>query len=343
VRDRPSSRSGSHSRAVSRSRTRAPSVRYISKPVVSKTDWKKAEAFVKEVHKLPVYLIAGHSCICNKGGMCDGERHPFAFNLPENTYIVNMVQPGDYSCTIDSVIRINVDAIRKFLFVHDTDDIDMSDVVGKSRFSFFSGLQRAVGPSKHPNISYTFNQNGLDGKLLPREQNPYGVYNISRSLYSFMDINNSTSIIPQDPLRNNWSLKQIINQVYETEGIPKGIFISTGCLAACNSEGSETSMHEASMMMATANAEYRTHRETLTGEELDKKLISRPYNVGIHYPHSALDPKLVKEMAAEGLYDIKSFADAPLLFNHTNHAAMEGMMRKRFKSPASHPGATAKP
>lgn len=300
-------------------------------------------AFIKEVDILPVYLIAAHSCICSKGATCYGEKHPFSFNLPENTYIVNMVQPGDYSCTSDSAIRINVDYIRKFLYVHDTDDVVMSDVVGKSKFSFFSGLQRAVGPSEHPNISYTFNENGPDGKLLPRDKNPYGVYNISRSLYSFMDLDNSTSIIPQDPSRKNWSLKQIINEVYETEGIPKGIFISTGCLTACNSAGSEASMREAGMIMATADAEYRTHRETLTAEELDKKLISRPYNVGIHYPHAALDPKLVKDMAAEGLYDVKSFADVPLLFDRTNRNAMEEIMRKRFKSPATHPGATAKP
>lgn len=311
-------------------------------PVVSKTDWKKAEAFVKEVDKLPVYLIAAHSCICSKGATCYGEKHPFAFELPDNTYIVNMVQPGDYSCVLDSIVHLNVNYIRKFLYVHDVDDVEMSDLVGKSNFSFFSGLQRAVGPSEQPNILYTFNEKGPDGQFLTRDKNPYGVYDISDE-FSSRDYKNSMSIIPQDPTRKNWSLKQIISDVYKATGKRKGVFISTGCLSPCKSADSGPSMREAGMIMAKADAEYRTHRETLTAEELDKKLIERPYNMGIKKPHAALDPRLIKEMAAEGLYDVKLFADVPLLFNSTNHAAMEKIMRKRFKSPASPRSTTDSP
>jgi len=246
-----------------------------------------------------------------------------------------MVQPGDYSCVIDSNVHVNVNNIRKFLYVHDTDDVEMSDVVGKSKFSFFSGLQRAVGPSEQPNILYTFNEEGPDGELLPRDKNPYGVYDISNE-FSSRDYRNSMSIIPQDPTRKNWSLKQIITDVYKAEGKRKGVFISTGCLTPCNSKiDSKASMREAGMLMAKAAAEYRSHRETLTAEELHKMTIARPYNAGIHNPHAALDPKLVKEMADENLYDLQLFADAPKLFNQTNRAAMEAMMKRPFKSPAS--------
>lgn len=245
-----------------------------------------------------------------------------------------MVQAGDYACIVDSTIHLYVNYIRKFLYIHDIDDADIDDAVGKSDFSFFSGLQRAVGPSEHPNILYTFNETGRDGVLLSRDENPYGVYDISDKSSSTEYVN-SMSIIPQDISRKNWSLKQIIQDVYKKTGKRKGVFISTGCLSSCNTRDSGPSIREAGMLMAKADAEYRTHRETLTAEELEKKLIKRPYNLGIPKPHAALDPKLIKEMAEEGLYDLKSFTDLPLLFNSTNHAAMEGMMRKPFKRPAS--------
>jgi hypothetical protein len=307
----------------------AKGARLANRVSVIKTNMKKATDLIMEVDTLPVYLIAAHSCICKKEGKCYGEDAEFSFQIPEDTYIINMVQPGDTSCTDDYQVVSHVDSIRMFLYVHGTDDTELQDTVGKSKFSFFGGIQRAVGPSEQPNIAYTFNEM-KDGKLLPRSENPYGVYDITHSAPR-RDFKNSESIIPQDPSRNNWFLKDVIKEVYAAKGIRKAIFVSSGCLDSCG-KGDPTGLNAAATIMYIANEEYKTHRETLTAGELAAIQVPRPFNRGIHRPHYAFEPAEMQRMLNAGLINAEGIAAYPNLIHNSNKQKVEKMIDRKLNN-----------
>jgi hypothetical protein len=139
--------------------------------------------------------------------------------------------------------------------------------VGKTKFSFFSGLQRAASPYDqeeepvlYPNIAFSFNK---EGDLDPTN-NDQGVYLMPK----FGKINNTMSILPQDPKRENWFLEDIVQEVYEKTGTHKGIFLLGGCLSICSLRQKMSDLNRAAELIHLANVRYTSVRETFTQEEM---------------------------------------------------------------------------
>jgi hypothetical protein len=201
--------------------------------------------------------------------------------------------------------------------------------VGLTKFSLFAGFQRAVGPhTPYPNIAFTLNNLDEGGKVLPPNQNPYGVYDLSR----VQQRTNEHSIIPQDAARRNWTLHDIIQDVYRATGIHQGIFINGGCLTACSPSNTPTdsytpeiiaaterSMRAAGMMMQTAEAVYKTSNPVLTAGELVALGMTRPAEPISQYPPDRyyLTPAN-RELYAKGLIQ-----QMPLRFA-TNYSGVSG-------------------
>lgn len=276
-------------------------VKVITHSTVSKTRFDLAKKLIQTINRLPVYLISAHACICKKGATCFGERHPFTFEVPRNTFIVSIAQPGEtvLGC-VDPTINYHVNDIKQFLYLHSTSDIKVSSDIGKTQYQFFSGLQRASHPSAYPNVLYTFNEFNEDGTILKRNRNPYGVYEITDLMqYSRTNI---TSIIPQDILRENWTLHDIINEVYAKTHRRNGIFISSGCLVGCFTDEPLASLKEAGEIAHIADNEYNTNNETLTAKELLSIGGTLPVNSGVMEPFTRLNPKVLEQMVKSGLY-----------------------------------------
>lgn len=258
-----------------------PGARLVTNPVIhgrlNKTESLK---FIELVNKLPIYFIKGHSCICVDGSDCFGERVPPTFNLTKDTYIINMGQPGDgVKPVTDRYVYQHVEDFRRLLYLHGPDDFAPSSEVGQGRFSLFAGFQRAVGPHDYPNITYTFNDTDEAGRALPRSENPYGVYDLSRPLHP----TNDNSLIPQDAARQNWTMHDIIQDVYRVTGRRQGIFISAGCLTTCKHdetdeayESEKVSLRNAGMLTHTAESAYKGMKPVLTAGELITLGMSRP-------------------------------------------------------------------
>ena len=293
-------------------------VRLAGPVTVSQMNIPAALAFVEEVNDLPIYLISAHSCICMEGHSdeCFGKSVPFSFKLPENTYVLSFAQPGDkVVCSgTDTLLRSAVDDIRQYLYLHGTDDIRRGKGVGVSRFHMFAGVQRAVGPSEYPNIYYTFNE--YDGEeLVAREKNPYGVYNISKKRAGKFSKNNTDSIIEQNAAHANWSLQDIIKEVYRKEGIKRAVFLNTGCLVGCFSDELLGSLDKAAEILYTANEEYKGLRETFTAAELAQHAVARPTNRGVNVPfvHQAIESHL--DDVASGIVSPKTHRRYPLVLH----------------------------
>lgn len=259
-----------------------PGARLVNKPVIhGKLNKPESLKFIEFVNRLPIYFIKGHSCICVDGSECFGETVPPTFTLTKDTYIINMGQPGDgVRHVVDSHVYEHVEDFRRLLYLHGPDDFAPSPEVGRSRFSLFAGFQRAVGPHvSYPNIAFTFNETDETGRVLPRNENPYGVYDLSQPLHP----TNDNSLIPQDPARENWTLHDIIQDVYKVTGKRQGIFISGGCLSTCKHdetdeayESEKTSLRNAGILTHAAEAIYKAVKPVLTARELITLGMSRP-------------------------------------------------------------------
>jgi hypothetical protein len=259
-----------------------PGARLINKPQIHGR-FHKADTmrFIEHINRLPIYFINAHSCICTEGHDCFGEIVSPTFTLTKDTYMINMGQPGDsVTDAVDRIVVDHVEDFRRFLYLHGPDDFAPSELVGKTHFSFFAGFQRATGPrTLYPNIAYTFNHTDADGKTVPRIENPYGVYDLSRHLHH----SNNNSLISQDAARTNWTLEDIIQDVYRVSGRREGIFISGGCLTPCRHPQTPESyaaekqtMRTAGVLMHAAEAAYKGSRPVVTAGELVALAMSRP-------------------------------------------------------------------
>ena len=153
-------------------------IRFVKKAnmPVSKTNIEKALQFYISLQEVPMYLVLGHACICPESGLCfDETPKRTEFAIPNNTYFVNFAQPGDFYSGSTSRLLKNTGNIRSFLSLHSESDIPTTNEVGKTKFSFFSGLQRATSPDDrglepvfYPNIAFSFNKdNGKQPILDP--------------------------------------------------------------------------------------------------------------------------------------------------------------------------------
>jgi hypothetical protein len=274
-------------------------------------DFQKAKADLKG---LPIYLISAHSCLVPIGIPCFRERPDPSFEIPADTYVLSFSQANDLFCgsdQIDKLIIRNRESIREYLYMHDTNDVLDHPLVGETHFSLFTGLTRATSsteePTPYPNIAFTFNSHDVTDEL-----NPYGVYCIdSVDRYEGLaTLNNTKSIIRENHKRNNFMLKDIIQEVYKATGSNKGIFISTGCLHVYPSSSSTKKIARESARFAgnlihIANNYYRTLRPTWTKEEMASlgQFDKVPLDIPTRYPVTAMDPVEVMEMEHDELLD----------------------------------------
>jgi hypothetical protein len=304
-------------------------VKFMKTTSVSKTNVHEATKFQEEIEKIPIYFINGHACICNIKGPCHGEETEPLFKIPDNAYLLTFGTATDF-CGLTEyqmpILHGYVSDIRKYLLVHSASNVNLANNIGKSKFSFFADLKRAAQNIDnrnivYPNMNYSFN-NKVDDKLTPRDKNPYGVYRLDVPELP-NPINNTFSIIPQDPKRRNWFLSDIITEVYKKTRVHKGIFINGGCLSSCTSEPVGKHMDKAGQIMAYAHTIYPTLRETLTKDEALALGRSLPRNYGLHKPFTFDNPDEMKEFVNAGLYDPSAIANMDLLYHEENKAVMK--------------------
>lgn len=299
-------------------------VKFMKTSSVSKTNVDKATKFQEEIEKIPIYFINGHACICNVKGPCHGEETEPLFKIPDNAYLLTFGTATDFSGLTEyqmPILHGYVSDIRKYLLVHSASNVNLANNIGKSKFSFFADLKRAAQNIDnrnivYPNMNYNFN-NKVNSELTPRDKNPYGVYRLDVPELP-NPINNTASIIPQDPKRRNWFLSDIIAEVYTKTRIHKGIFINGGCLSSCTREPVGKHMDKAGQIMAYAHTIYPTLRETLTKDEVKALGRTPPYNYGLYRPFTFENPDEAKEMVNAGLYDPKAIVDLDLLYHEEN-------------------------
>ena len=308
-------------------------VKFMKTTSVSKTNIDKAAKFQKEIEKIPVYFINAHACICSTKGPCHGDTPEPLFKIPDNAYLLTFGTATDF-CGLTEyqmpILHGYVSNIRKYLLVHSASNVNLANNIGKSKFSFFADLKRATqsidGESiLYPNMNYSFNNKVNDIFTTP-DKNPYGVYRLDVPELP-NPINNTASIIPQDPKRRNWFLSDILMEVYKKTGIHKGIFINGGCLSSCTSEPVGKHMDKAGQIMAYAHTIYPTLRETLTKEEAVALGRSLPRNYGLHKPFTFDNPDEMKEFVNAGLYDPSAVANMDLLYHNENKAVMEALKK----------------
>jgi len=274
------------------------------------TDFHENRDYLKS---LPIYLIVAHSVLPPIGVPCFRDRPQISFEIPDDTHVISFAQSNDVFCgteQTDKLIVVHQDSLCDYLFLHDIDDIREIDSVGTTDFSFFSGLLRATATAEYPNIAYTFNNGDLSGA----EHNPYGVYRIDlMSDHEGIEVfNNTKSIVKENLTRNNFMLKDVIEEVYDATGSRKGIFISTGCLPICPTTSiskkiARESVKFAGNLLHIANNEYRTTRPTWTRTEIDAMglLDLIPFDIAVKYPMTAMDPAELIEMEQEQLSEAK--------------------------------------
>ena len=275
---------------------------------------------------IPIYFITAHSCLCAFDRPCYGEKRNLTFSIPPETYIVSLSQVNDAfagSLSLDREIVTNSDALRRYLYVHDTGDLLDNPEVGSTKFSLFSGILRAISTpeevTEYPNIAFTFN----DAKETAAEKNFAGVYAIDNvGTYSGLKtLNNSNSIVPQDFSRKNFFLEDIIQEVYKTTGIHKGIFVCSGCLPICpNKKLKEAHIQDTiqkiGSIMHIANCRYNTIHPTWTKDEMRQMGREHciPNDIAIKCLATGIDPSEVFEMHKSDLVDAENILkDLPAL------------------------------
>ena len=293
---------------------------------VSKTNIAKAKKFQETIDKLPIYFLNAHACICDLTGPCHGnDINPF-FSIPNDTYLLTFGTPPDFSCLTENAIPLlqgNLQSIRKFLGTHSAANVTMAPEIGKSVFSMFSDLKRATQSIDgeqimYPNINYSFN----DKEAKSPEENKYGVYRLDVPEH-IEKVNNTMSLISQNPEQRNWFLADIIQEVYKKTGIKKGIFINGGCLSSCTQVQSGPHMDKAGELMNYAHTIYPTLRETLTADEMKLIGTTAPFNRGLYGPFTFENPAEIKAMVNANLLDPKAVANLNKMYHPENAAAIK--------------------
>jgi hypothetical protein len=324
-----------------------------------------AEATQVEVMNIPMFLIDAHACLCAPSkDKCFGRPYESVFTLPKDTFLLSFAQSGEGACTTPGTVWSMEDNMRKYLYTHSEGDIGGNDRVGRSRFSFFSGIRRAVGgtnptngyTTEIPNINFTMNESdknpdgsikkGANGKtvLIPRASNPYGVYDANDPTIVDADgyyrPNNTMSLLPQDPDREDWTLKDIIEEVYRIRKIRSAIFVSLGCLSPCGKAVTSDDLTEAGILFDRANAEYVNLRETFTESEMRSLGIEQPYNLGLVKQQAYPNASEVLAGIKAGLHN-RELLEVPRAYHYENRNEIARALRaskairERFVSGAS--------
>ena len=314
-------------------------IRFVNKAsIVSKTNIEKALQFYISLEEVPMYLILGHACICPTSGLCFNELpKKTEFAITNNTYFVNFAQPGDlYSGSTRKVLK-NMANIRSFLSLHSESDILTTNNVGKTKFSFFSGVQRATSPDDqgeepvfYPNIAFSFNKYDETNTILDPTKNDQGVFVLPK----FGKLNNTMSILPQDANRKNWFLEDIVQEVYEKTGTNKGIFVLAGCLSICSLRQKMSDLNRAAELMHLANVRYTSLRETFTKEEMIQYIGSRalPVDEGTYDPLTTMSPMEIQHMTNLGVTCPRRIMEIPYILHDNNLEKVRSMANKITKN-----------
>jgi len=292
------------------------------------------------LNKIPVYLISGHSCIADEirdtGTAKYGDIHfPFAFTVPQNTFLLTFVDPGSMTCLYkgqEAYIRTQAPLIRQFFYLHGPDEF-----LGHMKGSMFSRATRATGgpdtPIAYPNVSYTFEPS----KDLPRGENNYGVFDISDQ-YGTKELTNLESLIaqfdPSKPLdsvnKADWTLEDIIKRVYEVTRTDKGIFINAGCMTSCQKGGK--SIDKAAQLIYEADAMYRNIIPVVGRRNIEQGLPpAYLFTDHTHLPRApmgALDLPEFRRMLESGLYKASAFEEILHEFHQDDREAAREIIRE---------------
>lgn len=328
-----------------------PGVKFITsynKPSKNTVELSEAETLIQEVQDLPVYFISGHSCICPRDKPCFfGRKEPSEFTIPEDTYIVSYASPGEFFCGDDRVLLSNYKVIRDYLYMHSQSDLNVSDEVGTSKLSFFSGIKRATStrdtPIEYPNIGFELVSfyEGANGKkikekgIMPPAYNPHGIYKASYAVSEISygkKLDNRIAYIPQEESHKDMYLKDIIELVYAKSGTRKGVFILGGCLETCMNGQSREDLNVAARKMEYANNMYNTIKKTFVKEDLQRLNLERfiPGDNGLHIdkPFSTISVEEIEEMKKAGLTTAQAYAELPYLLHDTNLGNLEKLAAK---------------
>jgi len=298
-------------------------VKFMNKPAnVSGFNKRASQRFIAEMSSLPVYVIRAHSCV-ETPASAKKRKIAQTIEIPADTYIVTFGSPGDYMCTSNNRL-INIKArladIRKYMYLHSQSDVK-PHISKKPMMSIFSDMKRAAqyrtGSERimYPNISYTMNN--IDPERMTRsavQDNDYGVYRIDDvPIFQIQEFTNKdNSLVSQNINRDDWSLDQIIEEVYQKTGIRKGIFISLGCLSACgDSSGAPNALMDMASLYEEANALYNTVRPTMTKGEVLANFgeAALAKDVPTNQPITRWTPGMYERMVKEGLVDPEEWTE----------------------------------
>jgi len=200
--------------------------------------------FYYDLLETPIYHIRCHARMCIEPSCFPPAvlKRETTFHLPPSTFLLNLTAGGEVCwmpSTITDALHQQKDSIRNLLAVRDRSDILYADpgtvsVVAaetETENRLLSLLNRATD-CVYPNFYCNLR---LDDKLKS------GIYMVAKSVsmtvhatsvarpYSLHDnkIIDETTVSPSAD--GIWTLQEIINTVYTKTGIPKGIFIFTGC------------------------------------------------------------------------------------------------------------------
>jgi hypothetical protein len=300
---------------------------------------------VKEIRSLSVFLISAHACLCPFESKCFGADIPPTFELPKQTFTLSFSQAGDATCVHDPYVIQKYQILRDYLYLHSQGDINNSANVGTTKFSMFSGMRRAVGPTEYPNINFTLN----DAPGTARKDNPYGVYELTSKAFtnalSHETLNNTLSILSEDASRTDWTLQQIIQEVYAKKKISSALFIIGGCLTSCNNpdkakteadrEKISADLTRHGLLQDIANNEYTNRRHVYTLEEIQsmKQYKNIVPNIPVSYLQSFPQPGEYREMLKAGLMTPVTFKTLPEIVHHENRAQLEKEFKFKFDAP----------
>ena len=265
---------------------------------------------MRDVLTTPVYVIDAHSCILNPYYAKENDIQLY-FKIPKDTYIVSFGSPGDYICTDNETVQVlhqHLEDIRKFMYVHsDSDVLDTPNHWKRKReHSLFGSMKRAAETTLYPNIS--FDLNNIDKERPTRRAyNQYGVYRLD-TLTDVRGLNNTHSLITHDLSRENFTLQDLIQEVYAKTGVHKGIFISLGCLSPYQGKATTKFIEKAEHVYETANILYNTVKPTMTKEEIIKRFGSSalPVDILIDYTIAYWSPAVVEKMIKAKMLSAKA-------------------------------------
>ena len=265
---------------------------------------------IRDVMTTPVYVINAHSCILNPHYAKKNDIQLY-FKIPKHTTIVSFGSPGDFVCSDNETVRVlheRLDDIRKFMYVHS--DSDVLDVPNQRKRkcdrSLFGSMKRAADGTLYPNISFDLNNIDKD-RPTRREYNQYGIYRLD-TLTDVKGLNNTDSLVAHDLSRENFTLEDLIQEVYEKTGLHKGIFISLGCLSPYQGKATTKFIEKAEHIYETANILYNTVKPTMTKEEIIKRFGSSalPIDILIDYTIAYWSPAVVEKMIKDNLLSTKA-------------------------------------